>query len=207
MPSTNPAPSNLLTAAARDHLRPLGLFQKGKSRIWLDDHGWWLCIVEFQPGRSPGSYLNVGCMWLWLEKSHLSFDEGYRIERHTKFREPAQFAKEATRLATRAAEEVQRYQKLFPNVESVCEFYLRKNSLNPGDWQAFHAGVASAMSGKAAEADRFFDRFLAERDNRPDWLVAAQADAERLKALAGNTFEFRELVAERVKQTRKLLKL
>jgi hypothetical protein len=23
--------------------------QKGRSRIWLDDHGWWIAVVEFQP--------------------------------------------------------------------------------------------------------------------------------------------------------------
>ena len=27
-------------------LGPLGLRQKGRSRVWLDDHGWWLIAVE-----------------------------------------------------------------------------------------------------------------------------------------------------------------
>src|SRR5256885_11111558 len=53
--------SKLITAAAREILRPLGLFQKGRSRVWLDDQGWWLGVVEFQPSDwSKGSYLNVG---------------------------------------------------------------------------------------------------------------------------------------------------
>jgi hypothetical protein len=41
-------------------LTPLGLTQRGRSRLWLDDHGWWLIVVEFQPSAwSRGSHLNV----------------------------------------------------------------------------------------------------------------------------------------------------
>ena len=41
--------SKLITSAARDVLRPLGLRRRGRSRVWLDDRGWWLGVVEFQP--------------------------------------------------------------------------------------------------------------------------------------------------------------
>src|SRR5436309_1568598 len=76
-----PPHTKLLTAAARSVLRPLGLQQRGRSRLWLDDHGWWVVVVEFQPsGWSIGSYLNVGAMWLWFEKDYISFDYGSRIE-------------------------------------------------------------------------------------------------------------------------------
>src|SRR5687767_4381931 len=81
MAEQTPIHSTLITAAAREILRPMGLFQKGRSRTWLDDQGWWVCVVEFQPSSwSRGSYLNVGCMWLWGVKDYISFDEGYRIE-------------------------------------------------------------------------------------------------------------------------------
>lgn len=46
-------------------LKPQGLFQKGNSRIWIDDNGWFLILVEFQPGSwAGGSYLNVGIHYL-----------------------------------------------------------------------------------------------------------------------------------------------
>lgn len=70
----------------------MGLSQKGRSRIWLDDQRWWLCVVEFQPSSwSRGSYLNVGCMWLWPVRDDISFDEGYRVEEFCEFRDEAQF--------------------------------------------------------------------------------------------------------------------
>src|SRR5262249_16802956 len=95
-----PVHSTLITRSARSMLRPLGLMQKGRSRTWLDDHGWWLCVVEFQPSAwSRGSYLNVGCCWLWQVKGYLSFDEGNRVENFSGFENEAQFADVSDRLA------------------------------------------------------------------------------------------------------------
>src|SRR5690349_3307368 len=77
---THPA-NAILTRAAREVLRPMGLVQKGRSRVWLDDHGWWVIVVEFQPsGFGVASYLNVGICWLWdFSKDHWHFDVGNRI--------------------------------------------------------------------------------------------------------------------------------
>ncbi|MDG5809477.1 hypothetical protein P9869_44140 [Streptomyces ossamyceticus] len=41
----------IITSAARESLKPLGLAQRGRSRLWIDDHGWWLGVVEFTPPR------------------------------------------------------------------------------------------------------------------------------------------------------------
>jgi hypothetical protein len=101
-----PVHSKILNDAARRILRPMGLTQKGRSRTWMDDHGWWICIVEFQPsGWSKGSYLNAGCSWLWHVRDYASFDEGYRVETFVEFQDEEQFASAADRLARRAAEE------------------------------------------------------------------------------------------------------
>jgi hypothetical protein len=203
---TSPA-SKLVSVAARRVLRPLGLSQKGSSRTWLDDHGWWVGVVEFQPGRSAGSYLNVGCMWLWVEKDYVSFDEGNRVEKHAEFQAESQFEAEATRLADRAAEEILRYRRLFDRVEAVGKFYLAQAAAAPGSWKDYHAGVACALSGKTKDAVRFFDRFLSKKNDRPQWLVEAQEDAERLKALAGDRAKFRDVITQRVQATRELQKL
>ena len=104
MSQVNPH-SRLITAAAREVLRPLGLFQKGRSRTWLDDRGWWLGVVEFQPSSfSKGSYLNVGAMWLWHRTiKHIQFDVGHRVADvgYVEFESEAQFAPEAEKFAAR----------------------------------------------------------------------------------------------------------
>lgn len=63
----------IITSAARESLKSLGLARRGRSRLWIDDHGWWLGVVEFTPPRTAGSGLHVGAMWLWHDVDHLAF--------------------------------------------------------------------------------------------------------------------------------------
>lgn len=51
------APQRLRRSSLRwpEVLAPLGVRRRSRSRTWLDDHGWWLGIVEFQP--SAGGWL------------------------------------------------------------------------------------------------------------------------------------------------------
>jgi len=99
---TIPDHNRLLTSAARAELVPLGCVQKGRSRTWLDDHEWWVGVVEFQPSAwSKGSYLNVGVCWLWYEKDYYSFDtalvaDGSRIESFREFDGTDAFASESS---------------------------------------------------------------------------------------------------------------
>jgi hypothetical protein len=61
-----PDVNTVIAEVAKQVLAPLGVKRKGRSRTWLDDHGWWLGIVEFQPSSwGAGSYLNVGPEFLW----------------------------------------------------------------------------------------------------------------------------------------------
>jgi hypothetical protein len=56
--------------------------------VWLDDHTWWLVVVEFQPSSwSQGSYLNVGAMWLWHDKNRLAGDLGGLVADRDVFRQ------------------------------------------------------------------------------------------------------------------------
>ena len=66
----------LIADAAKTALAPLGLVRKGRSRTWIDDHGWWLINVEFQPSSyDKGCYLNVGTQHLWVTRGYLCLDE------------------------------------------------------------------------------------------------------------------------------------
>ena len=206
MEQTLPVHSKLLTEAARSILRPMGLVQKGRSRTWLDDRGWWLGVVEFQPSSwSRGSYLNVGCSWLWQVKDYISFDEGGRAGPFTSFRDETQFRFAAEQLTQQAAEEINRYRRLFPNVAAVCRYYLRHPP--NGFWPNFNAAVACALTGKPKDAQRLFSQLTESKEKVLDWFLAAQADAKQLGSLASNTELFRQTMADRVRRTREFQKL
>lgn len=197
--------SRLITEAAKKLLRPLGLAQKGRSRTWLADEGWFVIVVEFQPsGFSRGSYLNVGCNWLWGVKRYLSFDEGNRVAGFTRFKDEEQFRAVAETLAQRAASEVARYRALFPSVRKLSEFYLEKTPV-PG-WPSFNAAVAHGLSGKIHASQRSFDCWGPPRAGEPDWTRDARVDSERLSAFV-DTGNFAGEIKARITQARALLKL
>lgn len=108
---------NIIKKAAKEILVPLGMFQKGQSRCWLDDNGWYIIQVEFQPSAwSKGAYLNVGVSFLW-EKSEalnetLSFDVGYREKGHVEFNgNEDDFYRKMLELSIHAKERILDYRK------------------------------------------------------------------------------------------------
>ncbi len=205
MSTTSPS-APLMTAAAREALGPLGLQRRGRSRIWLDDHDWWLGVVEFQPGSNEGSYLNVGVMWLWQVRAHLAYDIGGRDGAFERFVNPTQFAQDIGSLASRAAVVVAENRGRFSTLRSTASF-LTSQEPQPGSfWDNYHAAVAAALVGDSATARLRFARVLAEDAFAP-WMVEAQEMARQLHDLAGDIEVFRERATEMTSSCRQLLNL
>ena len=178
--------TRLLTAAARESLRPLGLRQKGRSRTWLDDRGWWAGVVEFQPSSwSKGSYLNVGAMWLWREGDHdIRFDLGYRVDGvggFVEYQSDEQFAPEAERLAATARDEIVRLRAMLPDLDSAISV-LSERSTKHGGWPSYNLGVALGLGGRRSEAALRLRDLVADADD-PGWWVDAVARAHELAEL------------------------
>lgn len=200
-----PPHTQLLTAAARRIFRPLGLQQRGRSRTWLDDHGWWVIVVEFQPsGWSKGSYLNVGAMWLWFEKDYFSFDYGSRVENFAPYEDEAQFTPLAESLARRAAEEVARLRLLFTSVQTAARQLAAKSPM--GFWDSFHAGLASGLAGESAQAHRFLGE-VAGTDDQRDWAQSAASLAREYSLALEDLPGFRLRIGTVIRRARELLRL
>lgn len=120
----------LIIRAARSILKPMGLFQKGTSRIWIDDNSWFLTVVEFQPSSwSQGAYLNVGISFLW-EQGHglskaLPYNIGGRELEHIEYTgNDETFSRQMLEMAQRAGNLVQQYCSRFaalPSAQSEME--------------------------------------------------------------------------------------
>jgi hypothetical protein len=167
--------TKLLNAAAREVLRPLGVVQKGRSRTWLDDHGWWLGVIEFQPSSwSRGSYLNVGVNWLWDPKDYLSFDFGHRIDipgegQYIEYENEEQFSPLARKLAMVAAEQVRHYRDVFPTLEAAAATLRRTE---PDDvLRSLDAGIALGLAGDGTAARSMFSRYVGwfKSDEESEW--------------------------------------
>ena len=110
--------NKIIKKGANGVFKPHGLFQKGSSRVWIDDNGWYLTVVEFQPSAwDKGTYLNVSVHFLWDEKDYLSYDyytgRVPRMEAFVRFDgDEARFLSDVQHLAEAALERVMQYRQL-----------------------------------------------------------------------------------------------
>jgi hypothetical protein len=196
--------SALLTAAGRSRLLPLGIKQKGRSRTWLDDHGWWIGVIEFQPSSwSKGSYLNVGVMWMWNTVDHIVFDLHQRVAGHTRYEDDDQFKAEAERLAAAAAEGIGSYRQAIPDLATAALHLSEESPRSP----AIHrdAGMAYALMGDVTNSREHLRSFAALDGDR-DWEILQREEALALVALEDST-ALREAVEGRVTRCRSVLGL
>lgn len=199
--------SRLLTLAARKHLAPIGCQQKGRSRFWFDDHGWWAATVEFQPSSwSTGSYLNVGAMWFWHPADHWVFNEFERVAPFHEFREATQFSEVADRLAESAATQVIALRQKFDSIESVASYLIDKPA--EGLWPNYQAAIAASLVGDTLAAKSHFEAVAASPAVAPwEWVSEVQARARRLSNAFTTTVRARRVVALEVARTREKLGL
>jgi hypothetical protein len=200
----------LLTQAAREVLRPLGLKQKGRSRTWIDDQGGWIGVVEFQSSSwSKGSYLNVGGMWLWHEHGrHLRFDVGHRVDGvgFVEYESDEQFRDEAQQLAVLAAREIQRLRATLRDLDAAVA-WLIKHSVDGQGWPGYNLGIAQGLAGRHAQASAGL-RALSADAGDPEWWVTAVRRAHELADLVEvDPAAFRSEMQEAITSFRESLKL
>ena len=131
--------NKLINQAARTVLKPLGLFQKGSSRVWIDDNDWFLTIVEFQSSAwGRGSYLNVSIHYLWSGQDWFSFDYGHREQAFVEFQDSeAVFLAEMTAMAEKAAAKVRQY-RFFRDPEYAQWKILDYQGHAARAWELYH---------------------------------------------------------------------
>jgi hypothetical protein len=139
--------SKIIAEVANETPAPLGIFQKGRARTWIDDRGWWIVVIEFQPcGFSKGSYLNVGAMWLWHEKDYFTLDVGDRIGKFVAYVDERQFRPEVVKLASAAKAEVLRLRGKFVSIHDTARYLPGQARRNENRWTELYAAIALGTS-------------------------------------------------------------
>lgn len=194
--------SKIITNAAREILQPMGVQQKGQSRLWYDDHGWWLILVEFQPsGWDKGTYLNVGVHWLWYPKDYMSFDYGNRIEPFTPFISEIQFDAEAHRYAQRAAKAILDHRKKFSSIKKTAKILINEKYLTC--WGLYNAAVIAGLNGSMKKAESLLTSLRLEEAHL-DWQLELKKTAIELLTLVSDVNRFRNRISTIVATTRQL---
>jgi hypothetical protein len=201
----------ILQQVMRDAFRPAGLVQKGRSRVWFEDHGWWLVVIELQPsGWEKGSYLNVGAMWLVYPLAHVAFHDGYRRGGNdfVPFKEAAQFGAGVSRLCASALEvvgDLRRSIATYSDALARQEELLaveRARGLPQGPWNLYYTAAFAMLAGQIERA-RDLASQLERHAAKWDWEIEMKATALRTLGAA----EPAELILEHVRSTRGRMKL
>ena len=162
--------NKIINAAAKKILAPEGLFRVGSSRRWIDDNGYFVIQVEFQPSAyDRGSYLNVGIGFLWEASKGLNetlaFNIGYRVDKagYASYRgNDAAYEKKMEDFAEAAMEKVREY-RLFRNMDYAKEqMKSQLNSIpeNRVFWEVYELAMLCFLKRDFEEGKEYFNRFL-----------------------------------------------
>ncbi len=205
---STPPHSKLINKVAREVLKPIGVKRKGQSRTWLDDHGWWITVVEFQPSTwAKGTYLNVGINWQWYPQDYFSFDLGYREADFVEYYSDDQFEPKARELAELAKSKVEEFRSQLSDQMKVKDYVINATKDNKGNlWGEFNRGMACAISGSKDQALIFFKEVIEIPDD-VEWVVELKNFTRNLMNLINSGQDYIEYLNEVVRESRSLKKL
>lgn len=193
--------NKIIAAAAKARLAPLGFKRKGRTRLWVLDHGLWLNIVEFRPSQwSVSVDLDNAAHWIWAGHGFMSLDYFVRGS-HASFEGEMQFSKEIAEIANEAASCAVQLERQFSTFDDIARFAIqeaRDTKRMRTSWAGYKAGLACGILGKHEEAAAFLHGITDDR---------VIPHAAPFLALAGRTSEFRSRINKLVAQQRAKLKL
>jgi hypothetical protein len=200
-----PTPDQMVVAAAQAALRPLGLRRHNRTRVWVEDRGWWLLLVVLDRTRGGDTQLAVAAKFLWGPMPELTWDLGgslhWREEtgdfdterphdghvwvntvRHVS---DDQFAADLQQVTGIAGQRVlQMRQEIATPADVAQAMSAPQSRINATSWwHAFHTGAAAGLSGDAELARKQFDRIRPDR-LAVEWEHELGRRAATLKALA-----------------------
>ncbi|MDI6105767.1 hypothetical protein QLQ12_45040 [Actinoplanes sp. NEAU-A12] len=180
-----PTPDQMVVAAAQAELRPLGLQRHKRTRLWVEDRGWWLLLAGFERARSGDTQLMVGAKFLWGPMTELTYDYGGRLHWREETGDFAtdrphdghvwvdgirhvgddRFAADLKQVTGIARQRVVQLRQEFATPADVARLLSAPQSRVGATswWHTFHTGAAAGLSGDAELARKHFDRIRPDR--------------------------------------------
>ncbi|MDR1275758.1 MAG: hypothetical protein LBL72_05180, partial [Candidatus Accumulibacter sp.] len=134
--------NKIIAKTATAALKPYGIKRKGQSRLFVDDNGWFVIIIEFQPHKfNRGSFLNVGVNFNWYPQGYFSFDMGYRENEFIECVEERGFIESVDKLCKKAVEKVLKYRDDLKTMKTAEKIISEHEFTSDETWGNYHRGV------------------------------------------------------------------
>jgi len=209
--------NKIIQDSAKQVFKPIGLFQVGASRGWIDDNGWYLIQVEFQPSAySKGAYLNIGVGFLWEKTKELDntlgFDYGYRERSHVEYNgNDIDFSNKMLEYANYAKEQVLRYRAFsdLNHAKLQIEKEIKENPENRLFWEYYNLAMLCFLSSDFHKGKAHLEHFLkiCKHDSHIDWHTELYCHLiDGPIRMCDNAETAKQLVLNMISSRRKLLR-
>ena len=157
----------IIRTTAKEILEPEKFFRAGNSRCYLDDNGYFMIQVEFQPVTCmQGSGLNVGVVFLWettkaLNETLARDYGGDTGVSYVEYRDDDSFRADMETLMKTALDNVKEYRK-FSDMEYAKKCLQEEiaHQLDGQFWEWYHLAMLCFLKGDYEEGKAAFERYL-----------------------------------------------
>ncbi|MCL1992794.1 MAG: hypothetical protein FWG66_07590 [Spirochaetes bacterium] len=197
--------NKIIKAIATKLFKPHGIKRKGQSRLFIDDNGWFIIIIEFQPHNyNRGAFLNIGINFNWYLNDYFSFDIGGREKDFIEYKNTDQFTAEIKKICEYSIEKINGYRSQFKNIKDAEKIILKTQYTSDDFWGNYHRGIISGLVGNMDNLKKYFEKILNEPDDNIGWRIELKKNIKELKALAEkDSSNFNEKIKGIIKEARK----
>ena len=197
--------NKLLKKIAKERLKPYGIFQKGQSRTFLYDRGWFTIVIEFQPSSwSKGTYLNIGVDFNFYPRDNFAFGFGYREKGFEEFKDEEQYTKLVNELCDLTIKRVQELNENFIDIWTALKTSDTENESNI--WRIYEVAILNAVASNIDDARKLltivsktkceYDWQIERKkltDELLDWLAESPVSLDKIKNIIIETRELKKL--------------
>jgi hypothetical protein len=149
--------NKLLKKIARERLKSYGIVQKGSSRFFFKDKGWYVIGIEFQPsGFDKGTYMNIGVDFNFYPREGFAFAFGGREGKYTSSENETQFAESVNAYCDFTIKRVDQLETDFCDIETAIRTLKKDNSSNP--WRIFELAALYGLINDLRNATRLLNK-------------------------------------------------
>lgn len=197
--------NKLLKKIAKERLKPHGIVQKGQSRTFLYDRGWFIVVIEFQPSSwSKGTYLNIGVDFNFYPREHFAFRYGYREKGFESFKDEVQFTKLMNELCDLTIQRVHELEQQFSDFNTALKTIEKDNENDT--WRWYEIAILNALTSNFDKSRLKFEQ-VSQRKCEYDWEIERKKLVdeilERMQKNPNSLDEIKTLITK----TRQLKKL
>jgi hypothetical protein len=197
--------------------KPYGIKRKGESKLFIDDNGWFIILIEFESSiYVKEAFIKIGVNFNWYLSNAFSYDiEHWESNVKNKKKDfvvytdnEEQFVDNVDMLCKFAIEEINEYRNKFKNINDAEKVIIENEYTSDNLWGNYHRGIVSGLIKNKTNLNKYFNKLLEEPENDINWIIELKKQTKELSDLGNkNIEEFSDRIKKIITETRKLKKL